>query len=110
MRQPVGRGAARAFVFLFILMFLLAGASWWLSVRAIQGEITARATVVQLCETGNSFRAQQVTLWTHLVQVSAPPPHQTAAQRKQRQALTREFLAYVRKVFAPRNCTTSFEG
>jgi hypothetical protein len=108
--RPITRGAGRAFVFLFILMFLLAGASWWLSVRAIQGEIASRASVVQLCQAGNESRAAQVTLWTHLVQVSTPPPHQTAAQRKQRAALTREFLGYVRKVFAPRNCTTSFKG
>jgi hypothetical protein len=108
--RPISRGAARAFVVLSVLTLLLAGASSWLSVRTVQGQIRSRASVVQLCQAGNESRAQQVTLWTHLVQVSAPPPHQTAAQRKQRQALTRQFLAYVRKVFAPRDCTGRFNG
>jgi len=59
---------------------------------------------VQLCQAGNESRAQQVTLWTHLVQMSAPPPHETAEARARRQKLTRQFLAYVRDVFAKRNC------
>jgi hypothetical protein len=97
-------------VFLAVLTVLLSGAAYFFSTRAVQGEIASRASVVQLCQAGNESRAQQVTLWTHLVQISAPPPHQTAAQRKQREALTREFLAYVRKVFAPRDCAGSFNG
>ena len=71
----------QAIVFLFILAFLLAGASFWLSVRTVQGQIASRASVVQLCQAGNESRAQQVTLWTHLVQLNTPPPHETAAQR-----------------------------
>jgi hypothetical protein len=101
---PMTRGAARAVVVLFILSFLLSGAAYWFSVRAVQGEIRNRATVTQLCETGNEARAQQVTLWTHLVQISAPPPHQTPAQARQRAAQIASFLAYVRTVFAPRDC------
>jgi hypothetical protein len=108
--RPITPGAARAVVFLFVLTFLLAAGSYWLSVRAVRGEITSRASVVQLCETGNGFRAQQVTLWTHLIAISQPPPHQTAAQRKQREALTRKFLAYVRTVFAKRDCAGRFGG
>jgi hypothetical protein len=81
---PMTRGAARAVVTLFVLSFLLSGAAYWFSVRAVQGEIRNRATVTQLCVTGNEFRAEQVTLWTHLVQISAPPPHQTPAQARQR--------------------------
>jgi hypothetical protein len=100
----MGRGAASAVVTLFVLAFLLAGASFWLSVRTVQGEIRNRATVTQLCEAGNESRAQQVTLWTHLVTISAPPPHQTAAQKRQRAAQIASFLAYVRTVFAKRNC------
>ena len=107
---PISRGAARAFVFLSVLTFLLAAGSYWLSVRAVRGEVANRATVVQLCETGNGFRAQQVTLWTHLIATSQPPPHETAAQRRQRDALIAGLLAYVRKVFAPRNCTANFKG
>ena len=105
-----GTGANRAIVFLFILAFLLAGASFWLSVRTVQGQIASRASVVQLCRAGNESRAQQVTLWAHLVEISAPPPHETAAQKAARAKLTRQFLGYIYKVFAPRNCTASFKG
>jgi hypothetical protein len=107
--RPRQQGA-RAFVFLAVLTFLLAGASFWLSVRTVQGQIASRASVVQLCQAGNESRAQQVTLWTHLVQISAPPPNETAAQRARREALVREFLGYVRKVFAPRDCAGNFSG
>lgn len=102
---PMTRGAARAVVFLFILAFLLSAATFWLSVRAVQGEIANRATTAQLCQSGNDSRAQQVTLWTHLIAISAPPPGQTAAQAKQRDATIRSFLDYVRQVFAPRDCS-----
>jgi hypothetical protein len=108
--RPITRGAARAFVVLSVVTLLLSGAAYFFSTRAVQGEIRSRASVVQLCQAGNESRAQQVTLWTHLIAISRPPPHETAAQKRQRQALIREFLAYVRKVFAPRNCTTSFKG
>src|SRR5689334_7393606 len=108
--RPRGTASARAIVFLFILAFLLAGASFWLSVRTVQGQLANRASVVQLCQAGNESRAQQVTLWTHLVAISAPPPHETAAQKAVREARVREFLAYVHHVFAPRNCAASFKG
>jgi hypothetical protein len=102
--RPITPGAARAVVTLFILSFLLSGAAWWLAVRAVQGEIASRASVVQLCRAGNEARAQQVILWTHLVAASASPPRQTAAQKAARDKLIRNFLAYVRTVFAPRDC------
>ena len=101
---------ARAFVFLSVLTFLLAAGSYWLSVRAVQGEVRSRASVVQLCQAGNTARAQQVTLWTHLVQISQPPPHETAAQKRQRQATIAGFLQFVRQVFKARDCTGSFNG
>ena len=103
--KPITPGAAHAIVILFVLAFLLSGASYWLSVRAVRGEVASRATVTQLCRAGNETRAQQITLWTHLVAISAPPPRETPAARARREELTREFLAYVRTVFAPRNCT-----
>ena len=106
--MPVG--VMRGFVFLSLLTLLLAGASSWFSVRAVRGEVANRATITQLCETGNGFRADQVTLWSHLVTISAPPPHETAAQKAARAKTVRAFLAYVRKVFAPRDCTASSEG
>ena len=101
------RAVRYAFVFVSVLTLLLAGASYFFATRAVRGEIASRASVVQLCQAGNDSRAQQVTLWTHLVQMNAPPPHETAAQKQKRQALTRKFLAYIRQVFAPRDCTAS---
>ena len=95
---------------LFLVSFLLAGASYWLSLRTVRGEIASRASVVQLCQAGNDSRAQQVTLWTHLVQMSTPPPHETAAQKARREKVVRDFLAYVEKVFMSRDCTASFKG
>jgi hypothetical protein len=65
---------------------------------------------VQLCQAGNESRAQQVTLWTHLIEISAPPPHETAAQKAARAKLIAGFLAYVRQVFAPRDCAGNFSG
>ena len=103
--RTVSQGTARAFVILAAVAVIIAGASSWLAVRAVQGEIRSRASVVQLCRAGNEARAQQVTLWTHLVQISAPPPHQTAAQKTQRARTIAAFLAYVRHVFAARDCS-----
>ncbi len=108
--RPISRGAARAVVTLFVLSFLLSGGAYWLSVRAVQGEVRSRASVVQLCQAGNESRAQQVTLWTHLIAISRPPPHETPAQRARRQQVIREFLGYVRQVFKARNCAVSFKG
>jgi hypothetical protein len=104
-RQGLPWSIRYAIVSLFALAFLLAAASSWLSVRTVRGEVANRASVTQLCQAGNESRAQQVTLWTHLVQISAPPQHETAAQKRQRQALTRQFIGYIRQVFAPRDCT-----
>ena len=108
--RPITRGAARAVVFLFVLIFLLCGASWWLSVRAVQGEVANRASLTQLCETGNEFRAQQVQLWTHIIQISAPPPRETPAQHRTRVALLASFRQYLQKVFAARDCKRQAGG
>lgn len=108
--RPITPGAARAFVVLSAVTLLLSGGAYFFSTRAVHGEIRSRASVVQLCQAGNDARAQQVTLWTHLIEISQPPPHETAAQKRQRQALIAGFLGYVRKVFAPRDCTGRFNG
>jgi hypothetical protein len=114
--QPEGgvpfmtRGARYSVVFLFVLSFLLAGGSYWLSVSATHNAVANRASIVQLCQAGNESRAQQVTLWTRLVAISQPPPHETAAERRQRAKTIRVFIAYVRRLFAPRNCTGRFSG
>ena len=102
--RTVSQRTAQAFVILVILSFLVAAAGSWFAVRAVRGEIASRASVVQLCQAGNESRAQQITLWTHLVAISAPPPRESAAQRARREKLVRQFLGYVREVFAKRNC------
>lgn len=110
MFTPMTRGAARAIVVLFILAFLLAGGAYLLSVRAVQGEVSSRASVTQLCQLGNESRAQQLSLWQHIIAISAPPAGQTPAQRAQRQAVIGGFLAYVRQAFAPRDCNNLHGG
>ena len=105
MFRTVGQGTARAFVILAVIAVIVAGASSWLAVRAVQGEVKSRASVVQLCETGNGFRAQQVTLWEHIIAISAPPPRETPAQHRARAALLASFRQYVRQVFAARDCS-----
>ena len=103
------RSLLYAFVFLVVLSFLLSGAAYFLAARAASRAVTSRASVVQLCQSGNESRAQQVTLWTHLIAISPPPPRQAPAQHAARDTLIRQFLAYVRTVFAPRNCTAAFK-
>jgi hypothetical protein len=103
--KRVREGTAQAFVVLAVLSLVFAVASGVVAVRAVHGEIRNRASTVQLCQAGNDARAQQVTLWTHLIAISAPPPHQTAAQKQQRGKLITSFLRYVRQVFAPRDCS-----
>ena len=102
------RGARYAVVFLFVLSFVLSGGSYLLSASAVHKAVGSRASVVQLCRLGNESRAQQVTLWTRLVAISKPPPGQTRAQARQRAATIRVFIAYVRRLFAPRNCAARF--
>lgn len=104
------RGARYSVVFLFLLAFALAAGSYRLSVSAVDRAVADRASVVQLCQLGNASRAQQVILWTHLIKVSLPPPHETAAERARRQKTIREFLAFVHHDFAPRNCAARLSG
>lgn len=103
--RPITPGAAHAFVFLALLTLLLAGASSWFAIRAVQGEIANRASVTQLCQAGNESRAQQVALWAHLAAISGPPPHETAEAKRRREAAVAGLLRYVRQVFAPRDCS-----
>lgn len=98
------RGARYAVVFLFVLSFALAGGSYWLSTSAVHRATAAAVNTTQLCEAGNESRAQQVELWTRLVALSQPPPHQTPAQARKQAQTIHVFLAYVRHLFAPRNC------
>ena len=111
MRPGITRGAAYAAVFLFLLSFLLAGGSYVLSSRAIRHAqantalaLANRASITQLCMSGNAFRAQQIALWEYILRLGKPPPRETAAARAQRLAVARQFDAHLHQVFAPRNC------
>jgi hypothetical protein len=59
---------------------------------------------IAACHISNQTRAGEVQLWTHVVEISKPPPGQTPAQARQRQRLTASFLDYVRKTFRPLDC------
>jgi hypothetical protein len=107
---PMTVGARRAFVTLLVIVFLLAGMNLVFTARQVNAVRAAAASVVQLCQLGNETRGQQVSLWEHLVTISRPPPHESAAERRRRLADTRAFLAYVEKVFAKRDCTAQFGG
>lgn len=104
-------GAKRAFITLLVISFMIGGANLLFTARQVndvraaeQASARSAASVVQLCQLGNQARAQQVSLWEHLVTVAAPPPHETRAGRRRRLATARAFIGYVHKVFAPRNC------
>jgi hypothetical protein len=77
--------------------FLLA---WYAANRAT----SSRATVQELCISGNDSRAQQKQLWEFVLTLSVPHANETAADRKVRTQRVKEFRAYLNKVFAPRDC------
>lgn len=95
---------ARAIVALFVLSFVLSGAAYYFSVRAVHSAVASRVSVTQLCETVNTSRARQVRLWTHLLSLSTAPAHETPAQRQAREDAVNGLLRYVRQIFAPRKC------
>jgi uncharacterized membrane protein len=99
------RGTRYAVVFLFILTLAIGAANLLFTSALVHRAAAAKASVVQLCESGNVARKQQVQLWTYLITISQPPAHQTAAERRQRDKTIHVFIGYVRKVFAPRNCS-----
>lgn len=74
------------------------------------GQVAAaeHSNLLASCEVGNQFRAEQVTLWTHLAAVSKPPPHATRAQKAKDAQQIAALLRYIRKVFAPRDCARAF--
>ena len=100
-------GAVRAVLALFVVTLLLFGVNLLFTAHEVNRASAAAASVVQLCQAGNESRAAQVSLWAYLVTVSKPPARETRVEARARLAATRAFLAYVHKVFAPRNCSGS---
>lgn len=107
-RPHITTGALYSVVVLFVITCTLAAGNLFFTSSEVARLQGTRASVVQLCQAGNDARAQQVTLWTHLVAISAPPAHQTAAQAARRRAVIAAFLRFVRQVFAPRDCSAKF--
>ena len=104
MKLDMSRGAFRAALFLFILALALAALNLLFTAHQVNSVRAAEASAVQLCQAGNTARAQQIILWSHLVVISRPPPRETVQARNQRVKTTKDFLAYVRRIFAKRNC------
>jgi cell division protein FtsB len=63
-----------------------------------------RVSSISACQAGNVTRAQEVMLWTHLAQISKPPPHETPVQKAKDLRQIDVLLAYIRHVFAKRDC------
>jgi uncharacterized membrane protein len=98
------RGARYAVVFLFVLTLAVGTANLLFTSNLVHRATAASASVTQLCQAGNGFRSDQVQLWTFVIRISSPPPHETPAAKAQREKTVRAFEAYVRKVFKPHNC------
>jgi hypothetical protein len=99
------RGALYATVFLFLFSLALAAANLLFTSTLVHRAEANAASITQLCQSGNEARAQQVILWTHLVVISHPPPHESVSARTQRVKTTRQFIAYVKRIFKQRDCT-----
>jgi hypothetical protein len=94
-------------VFDVVLTVLLSGVGA-ISVHAVQSAGHANSAQLALCQAGNTARAQQVTLWTHLLALPPAPgaPKRTPAQKKQ----VTEFEAYIHSIFHPRDCAALGKG
>lgn len=108
-------GARHAAVFLVVLIVALNGANLLWTSRQVGNLRKVTATVrtehdvqVYACQLGNESRVQEITLWEHVAAISAAPPHETPRQARARRARIAAFLAYVHRVFAPRDCETIF--
>jgi hypothetical protein len=67
---------------------------------------TAQLTV---CANGNTFRANQTTIWQDFVKIiTKPAAGEPAAQIAKANTLAAEFLAYVATVNHPVNCTALY--
>jgi hypothetical protein len=99
--RKYGRRNRLFIVFDVLLTVLLTGVGF-IAVHAGSQASQASSAQLALCEAGNVARAQQVKLWTHLLDLPAPKgaPPKTPAQVKQ----AAEFRVYLHQVFASRDC------
>src|SRR6266702_7775324 len=93
------RGARYAAVFLFCFSLALAGANLLFTSTLVHRAAAAKASVTQLCQSGNEARQQQIDLWAFVIQISPPPPCQTPAQAAQRAHVLHRFALRLHKIF-----------
>ena len=98
------RNALYAVVFLFFLTLAIGTANLLFTSVLVNRVDVTKASVIQLCQSGNDARAQQVQLWEFVIHISKPPPHETPAHRAQRERTVAQFVTHLHQVFAPRNC------
>jgi hypothetical protein len=98
------RGARYSVVFLFLFSLAIGAGNYLFTANLVNRATAAAASVAQLCQSGNEFRREQVQLWEFLITVSRPPPHETPAEKAQREKTTRLFIAHIHRVFAARHC------
>ena len=96
-RSWESRAARGALIALIVAVLAFAGVGWafW----------QLNADRVQSCERSNQIRRESVQLWDFIVVVSKPPPHETPAERRQREALTQRFVDKVHEVYKTTSCT-----
>ena len=87
-----------AMVVSILCSFLLA---WYAANRAT----SSRATVQELCISGNDYRSQQKQLWEFVITLSVPHPGETAAERTARLKNIKKFRTYLNRITAPRDCS-----
>jgi hypothetical protein len=84
---------------IFIILFVAAGTSYALSVYAVDRATSNAVTLTELCQSGNDFRTDQITLWKFIVNLNRQP--RTPAEQE---AINR-FYKYVQRVFKLRDCS-----
>ena len=98
------RNALYAVVFLFFLTLAIGTANLLFTSVLVNRVDVTKASVIQLCQSGNDARAQQVQLWEFVIHISKPPPHETPAHRAQRERTVAQFVTHLHHVFGLRNC------
>lgn len=71
---------------------------------ARQYAAAVHSSQIGACRIGNTLRAKEVQLWSHLASLSSPPPHSTKAQRAVQARRIAALLAYVRRTFVQLDC------
>lgn len=111
--QVYGRRSRRIIVTLAISLILDVAVTIVVAIFAGQANSAstqASATLTQLhrtqiaaCRIGNQGRAQEVALWEHIAAVGTTRKTPAKARREDR-----ALLAYIRKIFAPRDCAAIY--